>query len=73
MTLEDGTEFHYKVGAYYSPEHEEGIRFDDPVLGIPWPKIPPLISEKDEKLPSLAEVRSPFFYGKNETPRRRGK
>ncbi|MDR2604670.1 MAG: dTDP-4-dehydrorhamnose 3,5-epimerase [Desulfovibrio sp.] len=84
MTLEAGTEFHYKVGAYYSPEHEDGIRFDDPALGIPWPKIPPLVSEKDEKLPSLAELQSPFSYGKAElqspfshgesgTPRRRRK
>ncbi|MDR1685685.1 MAG: dTDP-4-dehydrorhamnose 3,5-epimerase [Desulfovibrio sp.] len=73
MTLEAGTEFHYKVGAYYSPEHEDGIRFDDPALGIPWPKISSLISEKDAMLPSIADLRSPFSYGKNGPPRRRGK
>jgi dTDP-4-dehydrorhamnose 3,5-epimerase len=45
----------YKVDAYYSKEHERGIRYDDMELGIDW-QIDPgemIISEKDSKLPSL--------------------
>ena len=46
-TLEPDTEVAYKVSAFYSPEHDAGIRFDDPALGIAWPLggRPPVISE----------------------------
>jgi dTDP-4-dehydrorhamnose 3,5-epimerase len=60
MTLETGTEFNYKVDAYYSPEHEGGIRFDDPALGIPWPRLSPILAERDRSLPSITDFRSPF-------------
>ncbi len=63
MTLEPGTEFHYKVNSYYRPDHDAGIRWDDPALGIPWPGIEPVLSEKDRSLPLLAELDSPFVYG----------
>ena len=66
MTLEEGTEFHYKVDAYYSPAHEGGIRYDDPALSIPWPALPPVISPKDRDLPSIDSFESPFTYRKKQ-------
>jgi dTDP-4-dehydrorhamnose 3,5-epimerase len=74
MTLEAGTEFYYKVSDYYSPEHEGGIRFDDPALGIPWPKITPIIAERDKNFPLISTFISPFQYGNSapEQIRRRG-
>lgn len=57
--LEDGTEFIYKVSDYYSREHERGIRWDDPAIGIRWPKVEGgyVLSEKDKKHPTLKEAR----------------
>ena len=54
--LEDGTEFLYKVSDYYSPGHERGIIWNDADLGIEWPKMNYIISEKDKKYPRLREV-----------------
>lgn len=48
QTLEDNTEVFYQISEYYHPEAAKGIRWDDPVFGIEWPK-PDLrvISKKD--------------------------
>ncbi len=58
LALKDNTEFVYKVSDLYSPEHEQGILWNDPALGIPWPKLDVdyLLSEKDKKNPMLRAV-----------------
>ena len=62
ITLEPDTVFTYKVSAYYSPEHDSGIRFDDPRLGIDWGAAPEQIttSEKDRELP-LFDPKTEYF------------
>jgi dTDP-4-dehydrorhamnose 3,5-epimerase len=56
-TLEPDTEIIYKVSAYYSREHDRGIRWDDPDLDITWPlQTAAVLSAKDRALPRLAEV-----------------
>ncbi len=47
VTLADDTELFYHVSAFYAPECERGIRYDDPAIGIAWPVGPTVISEKD--------------------------
>jgi dTDP-4-dehydrorhamnose 3,5-epimerase len=45
----------YECTAEYTPGSEGGIRWDDPALGIEWPDMPVLVSEKDRTAPTLAE------------------
>ncbi|MGH2997449.1 MAG: dTDP-4-dehydrorhamnose 3,5-epimerase [Gaiellaceae bacterium] len=55
--LSDSADFVYKCTAYYDPESESGIRFDDPDVGIEWPAGLELeCSERDRTAPRLAEV-----------------
>lgn len=60
MVLEPGTEFHYKVNAYYAPGSEGGLCWNDPSLGITWPQLEPTLSEKDKLLPLMNSFESPF-------------
>lgn len=59
MTLTGDTEAFYLSSAFYSPEHERGIRFDDPRFGIDWPRTPIEISPKDRTWPDY----DPTFHG----------
>jgi dTDP-4-dehydrorhamnose 3,5-epimerase len=63
-TLEDDTEVQYKVTELYSPPHERGIAWDDPALLIAWPVAAEaaIVSERDRKLPRLAEQPNLFEY-----------
>jgi len=51
ITLSDDTEALYLVSAFYSPENERGVRFDDARFGICWPMAPSTISPKDREWP----------------------
>jgi len=54
----------YKCDEFYSPEHDSGIRFDDPALNIDWRIAPEkyIISEKDKKLTFLKDTRNNFTF-----------
>jgi dTDP-4-dehydrorhamnose 3,5-epimerase len=64
--VSDLADVFYKQSNYYSGEHERGIKYDDPGVGIEWPlPIEELIpSERDATAPRLAEVADelPFVY-----------
>jgi dTDP-4-dehydrorhamnose 3,5-epimerase len=48
--------FLYKCTAYYDPQGDYSLRFDDPQLGIEWPVAEPVLSDKDRNAPTLAEA-----------------
>jgi dTDP-4-dehydrorhamnose 3,5-epimerase len=56
-TLEPDTEVIYKVTGEYDRASERGVIWNDPDLALPWPVEPggALLSEKDIRLPRLAE------------------
>jgi dTDP-4-dehydrorhamnose 3,5-epimerase len=55
--LSDVADVVYRCSAYYDPGRERGFRFDDPAVGIEWPHIELVTSERDEKAPLLADLR----------------
>jgi len=63
-TLEPETEILYKVDNYYSREHDCGIRWNDPSIGIAWPitEAEAELSDKDRTLPLLKDIRAAFDY-----------
>lgn len=50
--------FAYKCTDLYHPEHDGGIAWDDPDIGIDWPVDAPLLSAKDAELPRLRDLDS---------------
>jgi len=53
QALTDGATVFYLVSAFYAPQAEGGLRFDDPRLAIAWPRAVTEISAKDAKWPLL--------------------
>ncbi len=63
LTLTDNVEVQYKVDAYYSPENDRSIRYDDPEIGIDWGgEVTPILSEKDLKAPLLRDCDCSFNH-----------
>ncbi|MBP9615336.1 MAG: dTDP-4-dehydrorhamnose 3,5-epimerase [Thiopseudomonas sp.] len=55
--LSEVADFQYKCTDFYYPEDEAGIIWNDPDVNIAWPLDNPLLSEKDQKLPRLRELK----------------
>ena len=51
LVLSDAADLLYKATAYYAPEHERCIAWDDPTLAIEWPlgDDQPVLSERDRQ------------------------
>ena len=49
LVLSETAEFSYKCDAFYHPEDEVGIRWDDPTIAVAWPEtgLDPILSQKD--------------------------
>ena len=59
QTLTDDVEVVYQVDEFYAPQHERGLRYDDPALGIHWPLPVTSLSRKDASWPLIREGRIP--------------
>ena len=59
--LSDEAEVFYDVAACeYDAKAESGVRFDDPTLAIDWKVKNPIVSDKDQALPFLNDLKN-FF------------
>ena len=57
LVLSDSADFMYKTTAYYAPQWDRGVRWDDPGIGIAWPlDDAPTLSTKDQVLPLLKDA-----------------
>jgi dTDP-4-dehydrorhamnose 3,5-epimerase len=56
QTLADDTEVSYMISEAYAPESADGVRWDDPAIGIVWPLADPTeISDKDRNWPDFTD------------------
>jgi len=55
LTLTDDVELIYMHSAYYTPECERGVRWDEPAIAIDWPATPLHLSDKDACWPALED------------------
>ncbi|MDX6690838.1 MAG: dTDP-4-dehydrorhamnose 3,5-epimerase [Solirubrobacteraceae bacterium] len=55
--LSDVADVTYKCSSYYHPDVERGFHYDDPAVGIEWPRdMALLVSERDREAPALLEM-----------------
>jgi dTDP-4-dehydrorhamnose 3,5-epimerase len=47
----------YKCTAFYRPDAEWSVAWNDPDLAIPWPIAEPILSPKDARAPRLCDVQ----------------
>jgi dTDP-4-dehydrorhamnose 3,5-epimerase len=53
--MSDVADVCYKVTSVYDPTTECSIRWNDPTIGIEWPTVTPLLSERDERAESFRD------------------
>lgn len=56
VTLENETEVSYQMTEFYEPGAGCGVRWDDPLFGIRWPREPSVIAERDRSYPDAGEA-----------------
>ena len=64
VVLSDVADVVYRCSAYYDPDGDRAIAYDDPDLAIAWPEIEVSVSDRDTSAPRLAEVayQLPFTW-----------
>ena len=56
VVLSDDATFVYQCTALYDRDADSGIRWNDGEIAVDWPVAQPLLSDKDQRAPFLAEI-----------------
>ena len=56
VTLSEKADSCYKTSNFYSRDHDRGLLWNDPSVGVDWPVDNPILSGKDQGLPTLQEL-----------------
>lgn len=62
VVLSETADVFYKCTAEYSREHDRGILWNDPEIGIRWPVDEPILSAKDKGHPLLKDADNNFIF-----------
>ena len=62
QTLKPNSTLLYFMSEAFVPGTERGVRWDDPLLEIPWPVSDPILSDRDRSLPELDLTRHRHEY-----------
>ncbi|MBW7470475.1 dTDP-4-dehydrorhamnose 3,5-epimerase [Marinobacter sp. M216] len=58
LVTSEAAEVQYKVDAYWSPDHERSLRWDDAEVGVIWPEAGEFqLSGKDAEAPTLDDLK----------------
>ena len=60
LCLENNTILNYKCSAYYNPESERSIMWNDPELDIDWGIKKPILAKKDQLADNFTTFENPF-------------
>jgi len=60
--LSEVADLMYRTSAYYSPQHDRAVVWNDPDIGIAWPIEDPVLSKKDAAAPCLRDCDANFVY-----------
>lgn len=63
QTLVDNCDVLYMMTDIYRPELADGVRFDDPLFGIEWPRRVSVIADRDRDYPDFDSARHIARYG----------
>jgi dTDP-4-dehydrorhamnose 3,5-epimerase len=55
QTLEDNSEVFYQMSEFYSPEHQRGLRYNDPAFEVSWPIEATVISDRDRNYENFTD------------------
>lgn len=58
LTISHQAITYYNVTSVYDPVHDVGVHWDS--IGFDWPVTTPIVSTRDEALPTLDSFQSPF-------------
>ena len=63
--LSERVDVEYKCTAFYSREDEISVAWNDPDVGVGWPVVQPLLSDRDRQAPRLRDLadRLPIYEG----------
>ncbi len=59
QSLTDPSDVSYRIDRAHDPEEDITISYKDPELDIPWPLSVTMVSDRDERAPSLGEALKP--------------
>jgi len=56
LTLADDTDVVYQMGDVFRPETARGLRWNDPLFAVVWPREPAVISARDASYPDFQQA-----------------